>query len=313
MFALLAGALALTIASGNDDALRAQFYSDVAAKRYAQALHDGRPYVDAHPDDAQFALDYAYALCNAAQTAQARSLLEQLERSPNASIARAARSQLAALSPAVQAPAASIYVSGYVEPDGRYRDTFYGLQVRHDLRTGNVRPFVTADLTSDTRSGAPQTAQVFNTDTLFAGVGLRAMPAAGLEVRLMGGEGAGLRGQSTMAEIRAQASYWRAFGLGALHAQTSVGSTAFYGSRFGGNVMTYTSLQHDMPVARNVRFLIGVNAAADTRGLWYNNFVETLAGVQVRAAANTSLRFDLRHGKGYTAARALLSFSAGNP
>lgn len=309
MLAALAAAITLNAATPVN--VKSTFYADVAQKRYALAVRDGRSYADAHPEDLHFALDYAYALCSASQTARARTLLLRLAASPDAQVSAAARAQLAVLppQPVEQRPAVSVY--GYAEPDSRYADTFYGLQIRRDLSRGAIRPLLTLQLTGDTRSGPPETSPVFSTDTLFAGAGLHAPLAPGLDLRIAAGPGFGLRGQRSEGELRTELSFWRAFGAGGEHAQTSIGSTAFYYSRFAGNVMTYTSLTHTVPIARGMTALAGVNASTDTKGLSYNNYAEVFGGLEVRVDKNSAVRGEVRRGPGYTAVRAVLWFSQG--
>ncbi len=306
-----------------DAASKEQFYRDVASKQYTIAVQEGRPYLQRHPEDAAYSLDYAYALCNAGRAQDARAILIRLAVSENAAVAAAARSQLTAIGPAPAAQRALLLA--YVEPDTRYGDTFYGLQYRKDLTQSLLRPFLAVDLTSDTRSGAPRTSPIYNTDEIFASAGLRTKLAPGLEWRIQAGPSIGLRGQRSVAEVRSALSYWGEFGAGRTHAHTSIGATAVYSSRFAGNVIAYSSALHDFHLVSGLRAVAGFNAGIDTQRQYYNNFAEVVAGVQYAPAPGTIVRYEYVRGgylpsatalpasRTYGGVRAVVWFATGGP
>jgi tetratricopeptide (TPR) repeat protein len=131
---------AVIVAVDADYALRVRFYDDVRAGNYVAAADEGEAYLAKHPDDAQFALDVAYAELNAGRRAQAIARFGALAVVSNPKIADAARKQLAAMN--VTAPSAGATAApaqGWVnflpaKSDDGLRARFYD-----EVRSGNYK------------------------------------------------------------------------------------------------------------------------------------------------------------------------------
>lgn len=116
-----------TPAAGSDAAT--SFYQDVAQKRYAEAADVGSSYLAAHPQDAAFAIDLAYAQVNAGRLAAAGALADRYDAYLTANPAHA--SILAALFYAYQR-------RGDTERALQYGETYLALVPSDDAVAADV-------------------------------------------------------------------------------------------------------------------------------------------------------------------------------
>lgn len=397
------------IAATSPDSLKAAFYDAVNRKEYAQALRTGRRYLDIHPHDDVFALDYAYALLAAGRVADADQLLRALRNSPNARVASAAEKQLTAegtaatpagtdqaaallqtaydqsakgdhaaaivslnaylaakpaddqarlqlgyeldaagrhtdarstfaqvatsinaeiaakakaalaafgeTSAAGRADRGSIY--GYIIHDNRFADTFYGADLRYDLGASRIVPYVVAHLSNDTRSGVPGATEIFNDNALVLSAGAREALSKRLSAFAEAGTSIGLRGKQSFPELRYGLTYYAEFGS-ARTGHTALDASAVEYSRFA-NAISYASLTHDFPLAGPLRGVAGVETALDAHRLYYNNYAEAFAGLQLAIGKPAMIRLIHAYGRyfsrgidppesGYESTRAELLF-----
>jgi hypothetical protein len=268
--------------------LEQSFYSRLQAGQRSDALNAGRAAIACGADD-RFTLDVAYQLLNSPDKNEGVALLQRLSHSPRPDVAKAAQRQLAAMSGSGAAGSSSDSVFGYTQYDSRYADTFYGFDAYHMFKSNSaLTPYVVLHFTDDARSGAPGVTQVFSDDAAVtsAGVRLRIDPHA--YVFAEGGQSFGLRGRKDLAEDRYGAGYYNEFGRPG-GSDTMVNATAAVYSRFGGNAIAYATVEHRVP-AGALTALAGVNAAADSQGLYYNNFAEGYAGLEYRVVPGVWLR-----------------------
>jgi hypothetical protein len=87
-------AAAVIAAVSADYQLKQQFYDAVHAKNYTSAINYGRTYLELHPDDDRFSLDYAYAELSAGKRADATARLQHLTHSSDAYVSDSAKRQL---------------------------------------------------------------------------------------------------------------------------------------------------------------------------------------------------------------------------
>jgi hypothetical protein len=290
---------AVVVAADEDYAARAQFYADVAAGRYAKAADEGEAYLAKHPADEQFALDVAYAELSANRRAQATARFETLEKSSNATVAKAARNQLAAMAPESGSAAGGGYLGthgyayAYSDYESRFADLFNAGFVRYDLgRPSAAIPYVAFHLTYDTRSGAPGVAQIYNDNAAVTSLGVRFPLGIYGYGFAEGGYSCGLRGQPSFPEDRFGFAFSRDYGsTGAPQPHALLdGSIAEY-SRFVGNVITYAQGSYDVSIHdASMRPIAGGSIALDAHRLYYNNYAEAYAGVLVRGSPVWSIR-----------------------
>jgi len=320
----------IIVAQDADAVTRDAFYAAVRTKNYTHAVEIGKDYAQRHLDDETFALNLAYAEIDAGDRDNAIQLLRHLASSTDTAIAAQASKQLDAMtSPGFQRSSLPPgYVYAYAANESRFGDNLLGFNARYDLARGAVVPSAALSGAYDTRSGTPGLAQVFNTDELFASAGLRA-PLGQAQFGYLfaqGGYGFGLRGQPNAPETRYGLAYSRDYNTlfsNGPHSQIGL-SVASY-SRFSGNVIAYANALHDVRLTKSLRAIVGVNLAADSQRLYFNNYLEGFGGVAVPISATTSLRLvgvtGTYLGRGlnppanttYTSIRTLLVFGSGLP
>jgi|GEM_PF-5181381 tetratricopeptide (TPR) repeat protein len=305
------------IAQVADDEL---FYTYVKQKRYADAIDPGMRYLEAHPENDDFACDLAYALLDLGRTDDARKLLRAhaaylrahpdrasvwldlsykdadakryhdaiddvdayLAIKPNDVAAKAQRTAYGQA--AWGGPRYTSY--GYTQYEGRFSDTLVGIDQTYALAPQSaVQPYVATHLSEDTRSGAPGASQIFNDNALIADAGLRSKFGSYLLGFIEGGVGIGLRGQGTISDLRYGLEYSRQFAAAPL-ASTTVNVSAVMYSRYAGNGIMYYNVMHDF-AGHRLRPVVGINGGIDTHGVFGNNFAEAEGGVDVGTSAFT--------------------------
>lgn len=182
-----------------------------------------------------------------------------------------------------QKPQAAPYrrgnISGYLEHDSHYSDTFYGADVSYDLAGTKLTPYVIVHGTADTRSGAAGISQIFSDNAVVVNFALRtALGSHGLAFA-EAGQAVGLRGSPSASDFRAGLAYFNEFGSAKTAHTLANGSMVEY-SRFAGNVILYGSLVHDFPLLWQLRGVVGSNLGADAHRDYFNNFGEVFGGVQ---------------------------------
>lgn len=257
---------------------------------HVAAMASLKEYLTIKPDDDQARLQLAYELNALGRNDEARQEFAKLTASPTADIAKKAGAAVANLSPvshtAYVAPPGSLY--GYVIHDNRFADTFYGADLRYDLNAARVVPYLIAHLSSDTRSGAPGAAEIFNDDALVLGAGVRTAVSKRVSAFAEAGSSIGLRGKESFPEVRYGVTYYAEFGsINAAH--TTIEGSAVEYSRFT-NFIFYGSLTHDFPVHGPLRAVVGLNGALDAHRFYYNNYAEAYLGLQLRLGKPVTLR-----------------------
>ncbi|MDQ6932374.1 MAG: hypothetical protein M3160_04265 [Candidatus Eremiobacteraeota bacterium] len=169
-------------------------------------------------------------------------------------------------------------ISGYVEHDSHYSDTFYGADVSYDLATTKLTPYIILHDTADTRSGAG-ISQIFSDNAVVLNFALRTgLGSHGLAFA-EAGNAFGLRGSPSASDFRGGLVYFNEFGSSKTGHTVANGSLVEY-SRFAGNVILYGSLVHDFPLLRQLRGVVGSTLGADAHRDYFNNFGEIFGGVQ---------------------------------
>ncbi len=177
------------------------------------------------------------------------------------------------------APSRRGYISGYVEHDSHYSDTFYGTDVSYDLATTKLTPYVIVHYTADTRSGASEIAQIFSDNAVVVNLAFRTGLGSHGVAFAEAGHAFGLRASPSASDLRAGLAYFNEFGSSKTAHTVANGSLVEY-SRFAGNVILYGSLVHDFPLLRQLRGVVGSNLGADAHRDYFNNFTEVFGGVQ---------------------------------
>jgi len=188
-----------------------------------------------------------------------------------------------ALAPDDQPPKAARYprgnISGYLEHDSHFADTFYGIDISYDLALTKLTPYLIVHDTADTRSGAAGISQIFSDNAVVVNFALRTgLGAHGLAFA-EAGHGFGLRGSPSSSDFRAGLVYFNEFGSSKTAHTAANGSLVEY-SRFANNVILYGSLAHDFPLTGQLRGVVGTNLGADLHRDYFNNFGEIFGGIQ---------------------------------
>jgi tetratricopeptide (TPR) repeat protein len=251
---------------------------DASAKRdYPKAIGLLQSYLAQHPGDDRASLQLAYDLNSAGRNAEALVVFKRLRSSSDPQIAAKAQAATVVLTPAPAYPRGSAFA--YVINDSRFADTFYGADVRYNLTDNRVTPYLVAHLSSDTRSGAVGASDIYNYDAIATNVGLSAALGTHATAFAEGGQSFGLRGQTSLLEMRYGLTYYQEFGaLGTGH--TTIGASAVHYSQFAGNAIAYGTLAHDFPLAGELRGVVGLNGAVDAQRAYYNNYGEVYGGLQ---------------------------------
>ncbi|MFN2527905.1 MAG: hypothetical protein ABR584_04215 [Candidatus Baltobacteraceae bacterium] len=264
---------------------------DLSAKGdHSGAILDLQEYLGLVPGDEQARLQLGYEYTSAGRNAEARAEFATLAKSSKPEIAAKATAALANLevapTTAYSAPRGSVY--GYVMHDSRFADTFYGADLKYDLGSSKIVPYIVAHLSNDTSSGAPGASEVFNDDALVLSAGARTALSKRLTLFAEGGWSTGLRGKESFAELRYGLTYYAEFGA-LPRGHTTIDASAVEYSRYA-NMISYASLTHDFPVAGTLRGVAGINTAVDAQRLYYNNFGEAFAGLQLGLGSAATLR-----------------------
>lgn len=321
---------AVIVAADDAYAQRAQFYADVAAGLYAKAADEGEAYLTQHPGDEQFALDVAYAELSAGRREKATARFQALAKSQNATVAKAASNQLAAMSlgnrPYAYSPDRG-YAYASSDYESRFADLFNFGSIRYDLTAPAwAIPYAAFQVSYDTRSGVPGAAQIYNDNAAVVGAGLR-FPVGTTGYGYFfaqGGYSFGLRGQRSFPEDRIGFAYSRDYGSTAAPQphEALYDSVAQY-SRFSNTIAysqgSYDFSIHDFPMRPIAEYFL----ALDTQRLYYNNYANLYGGVLVRGSASWNLRTEVFTGNylgrglalpenhGYRGIRVLGVFGAG--
>lgn len=170
-------------------------------------------------------------------------------------------------------------ISGYLERDSHYSDTFYGADVSYDLASTKLTPYIILHHTADTRSGPAGISQIFSDNAVVLNFAIRtALGSHGLAFA-EAGKALGLRGSPSASDFRAGLAYFNEFGSDKT-AHTLVNGSMVEYSRFTGNVILYGSIVHDFPLLRQLRGVVGSNLGADAHRDYFNNYGEIFGGVQ---------------------------------
>ena len=311
------------------------FYALRDRKEFARAMIYGEQYLALNPGDNAFAMDLAYAYLSDDNVEAARALAVghaayfksnpkaatlwmdiSYKDAANKEYRRAAGDVDAYLSfdpgDASATAQRTSYVEaywggpryqnyGYTQYEQRFADVFFGMDQTFALAPPKrVQPYVGLYLTEDTRSGAPGSPQIYSDNALIADVGLRVPVGTNVTAFVEGGAGVGLRGQGTITDLRYGVRYFEQWAARPGSYTTVDASAAFY-SRYGGNFISYYSVDHDFG-GRIIRPLIGINGGLDSHNQFGNNFIEGIAGFQ---AGTPALSFQLLQVEGTYLTRGL--------
>jgi thioredoxin-like negative regulator of GroEL len=268
---------AAPVETSHPDALQ-QGYDASAKGDYTAAIDLLQPYVLAHPGDDRASLQLAYDLNAAGRNPEALVIFRRLRSSGDPAIAAKAQTAAINLTPARAYPRGSVF--GYVINDSRFDDTFYGFDARYNLADTPVKPYLVAHLSSDTRSGAVGASAIYNYDALALNAGVSAPLGRYATMFVEGGQSLGLRGQTSLLEMRYGLTYYQEAGSEP-GGHTTIGASAVHYSQFAGDAIAYGALAHDFPVAGVLRGVVGINGALDAQRLYYNNYGEVYGGLQI--------------------------------
>jgi len=252
----------------------------------ARAIVSARePYLRAHPEAAKVWLDLSYREAASKNYQQAIGDVDQyLSLEPSDASARSQRVDY--VNDYWGGPRATTF--GYAYYEGRFDDTFFGLDQTYALRPGaTLQPYLAAHFSDDLRSGPPGSPQIFNDDALVTDVGIRTPLGPYAKAFLEGGYGIGLRGQGSISDLRYGLLYSEQWGAISREYTTVDASAAFY-SRYAGNTIAYYNAVHVFQAPGPVHFLLGVNGGLDSHKVYGNNYVEGLYGVEL---GNSTLRY----------------------
>jgi len=300
-------------ADGSDDALLAASYAKLQDGDRAGASAGFRQHLDSHPDDAAVWLALAYAQADDKDHAAS---LESLNRylalrpgDPKAELqraydldalgqkgdARASYRQLTACNDPKVAATALMQLTTAAEEaplvgssqtwvawDSRFGDTFYGVDTNLRSNSGHLQPYFALHLSNDTRSSAGPVPTIFNDDSVIAALGFRARLVPGAYLYTEAGAFFGLLNQGTFPSLRIGLAYHGQLGQVA-GSNTSLDLDVSHYSYYSGDLISYSTARHIIPVSPRFAILLGSNLGFDSQARYYNNFLEGLAGVQVSA------------------------------
>jgi tetratricopeptide (TPR) repeat protein len=250
-------------------------YTDEALKDYPAALVALDRYLTLVPGDDNARLEKAYNLVNAGRPDEAEVIFGQLRTASDPVVAKKAQAEWQARQP--QRPAA-FDLFGYTFYDSRFLDTFYGFDLTHPFTAKPIAPYAILHVTGDTRTGTGQNAQIFTDNAAVTDVGVRAKIAPGTILFAQGGVGIGLRDQGTISDVRygiASSQQW-----GRLTNGLTLDASAATYSRYAGNTIAYLNVRKTIPLGGTFAFIFGIEGALDAQRLYYNNYVNEVAGIQ---------------------------------
>lgn len=291
--------------------LAALFYAFNARGATARAASYGERYLALRPDDDGFAMDLTYAELSMGKPADARGIVAAraayLRAHPSAASvwldiankdaeAKQFRAAIAAVDSfltfhpgdtAAKRQRADYVNSiwggpryqtfGYGQYEGRFPDTFFGLDSKYSLAPGKLQPYLTSHIVGDLESGAPGSSQIFSDNAMIFDAGARLRLGPSLSFFGEGGIGVGTRGQGTITDLRYGFTYSQRWGK---HAFTQLDASAVLYSRYGTNTISYVTLLHQAG-SKRIRPITGVDAGYDAKSTFGNNFLDAFAGVQV--------------------------------
>lgn len=279
------GATPFALNVGTVPAGSLQFAYDASDRGdHASAITAVDTYLTGHPGDARARLQRAYELLDLGRQKEAHALLTELERSPDADVATAAREQLTVERDLINNQRGTVY--SYYQREGRFGGDFYGMDVVLDGPKTHVQPYLALHLANDVGNTSAPLRQTLTDQTFAIDVGMRMKVGRGGSLYAEAGERFGLAGQGSATDARFGYSMYRDWGKAfGSRSHTTVDFDAASYSRYAGNIVGYAQASHDFVLRGPVRGIVEINLAADSHRLFYNNTAEAAAGVQVGTPA----------------------------
>jgi tetratricopeptide (TPR) repeat protein len=267
------------------DVLKSIAYASEHGGDFPKAVSVLTEYVRLRPSDDRLRLALAYDQARTGHPELATAAFTQLKDSSDPDVAAKANAELRArmTTTSTSISRSSRVAYGTVQYDSRFGDIVFGGDAYALGPAGRLQPYFTIHSWDDTRSSARAYEPIIyndNSEILAGGLRLNLGSVGERYFFVESGEQISLIGRGSSPELRYGFASWSEAGRPG-RGHTSFGFSVASYSRYGANIISYSNVLHDFPLASKIRGVIGTNFAFDTHREYWNNFGEIELGIKI--------------------------------